>query len=83
MKPRLDHVGLDVSDYQASKAFYEQALAPLGIRLIMEPVRGVGGFGADALKNHAGLREYTRGLRIFARTSDSVVFDLRRRNSRG
>ena len=43
----------------------------------------VGGFGADALKNHAGLREYTRGLRVFARTSDSVVFDLRRRNSRG
>jgi predicted lactoylglutathione lyase len=23
MKPRLDHVGLDVSDYARSKAFYE------------------------------------------------------------
>ena len=31
MKPRLDHVGLDVSDYATSKAFYETALAPLGI----------------------------------------------------
>jgi catechol 2,3-dioxygenase-like lactoylglutathione lyase family enzyme len=26
MKPRLDHIGLDVSDYEASKAFYERAL---------------------------------------------------------
>ena len=24
MTPRLDHVGLDVSDYAASKAFYER-----------------------------------------------------------
>ena len=31
MKPRLDHIGLDVSDYERSKAFYEKALAPLGI----------------------------------------------------
>ena len=47
MNPRLDHVGLDVSDYEASKAFYESALAPLGMRLIMEPVPEVGGFGDD------------------------------------
>ena len=47
MKPRLDHVGLDVSDYAASRAFYEAALAPLGIKLMMEPVPGVGGFGGD------------------------------------
>ena len=36
--PRLDHIGLDVSDYDRSKAFYEQALAPLGMKLMMEPV---------------------------------------------
>jgi membrane-associated phospholipid phosphatase/catechol 2,3-dioxygenase-like lactoylglutathione lyase family enzyme len=47
LKPRLDHIGLDVSDYPRSKAFYEQALAPLGIRLLMEPVPNVGGFGDD------------------------------------
>jgi catechol 2,3-dioxygenase-like lactoylglutathione lyase family enzyme len=47
MKPRLDHVGLDVSDYAASKAFYESALTPLGMRLMMEPVPNVGGFGDD------------------------------------
>jgi catechol 2,3-dioxygenase-like lactoylglutathione lyase family enzyme len=47
MKPSLDHVGLDVSDYAASKAFYERALAPLGMKLMMEPVPEVGGFGDD------------------------------------
>ena len=47
MNRRLDHVGLDVSAYVASKAFYERALAPLGIRLMMEPAPNVGGFGDD------------------------------------
>ncbi len=32
----LDHVGIPVSDYSRSLAFYTQALAPLGIGLIME-----------------------------------------------
>ena len=43
----LDHVGFGVSDYQRSKAFYEQALAPLGIALLMEPVAQAAGFGRD------------------------------------
>ena len=47
MSARLDHIGLDVSDYERSKAFYEQALAPLGVKLIMEPVPGMAGFGGD------------------------------------
>jgi catechol 2,3-dioxygenase-like lactoylglutathione lyase family enzyme len=47
MAPRLDHVGLDVSDYEASKAFYDKALAPLGLRLMMEPIERVGGYGDD------------------------------------
>jgi catechol 2,3-dioxygenase-like lactoylglutathione lyase family enzyme len=34
----LDHLGLDVTDYERSKAFYERALAPLRIGLVMEPV---------------------------------------------
>jgi catechol 2,3-dioxygenase-like lactoylglutathione lyase family enzyme len=41
----LDHVGLDVTDYAASRAFYENALAPLGLKLLMEPRPNVGGFG--------------------------------------
>jgi catechol 2,3-dioxygenase-like lactoylglutathione lyase family enzyme len=32
----LDHVGIPVSDYARSVAFYAQALAPLGIGLVME-----------------------------------------------
>src|SRR5690349_8470049 len=43
----LDHVGFGVSDYARSKAFYEQALAPLGIALLMEPRGAAAGFGAD------------------------------------
>jgi len=43
----LDHVGFAVSDYEQSKAFYAQALAPLGIALLMEPVAQAAGFGRD------------------------------------
>jgi catechol 2,3-dioxygenase-like lactoylglutathione lyase family enzyme len=32
----LDHVGVEVSDFETSKAFYEKALEPLGIRPLME-----------------------------------------------
>lgn len=45
----LDHLGLDVSDYERSKFFYRHALAPLGIELMMEPVPSVGGFGEGGI----------------------------------
>ena len=32
----IDHIGLAVSDFARSKAFYTQALAPLGIEPVME-----------------------------------------------
>lgn len=32
----LDHVSLSVSDYARARAFYDKALAPLGITAIME-----------------------------------------------
>ncbi|MBD8891819.1 VOC family protein [Roseibium litorale] len=32
----LDHVGFEVSDYAAAKAFYDKALAPLGIKALVE-----------------------------------------------
>jgi catechol 2,3-dioxygenase-like lactoylglutathione lyase family enzyme len=41
----LDHIRFNVSDYQRSRAFYERALAPLGLKLLMEPAPEVGGFG--------------------------------------
>ena len=41
----IDHLGFDVSDYEASKRFYQEALAPLGYELLMEFEGGVPGFG--------------------------------------
>jgi catechol 2,3-dioxygenase-like lactoylglutathione lyase family enzyme len=43
----LDHVCINVSDYERSRDFYTQALAPLGYSLLMEPEPQRGGFGAD------------------------------------
>src|SRR5215208_6383722 len=43
----IDHAGFGVSDYQRSKAFYERALAPLGITLLMEPMGAAAGFGEN------------------------------------
>ena len=44
----FDHVGLNVSDYGKSRAFYERALAPLGYHVVMasDERKGVG-FGQD------------------------------------
>jgi catechol 2,3-dioxygenase-like lactoylglutathione lyase family enzyme len=46
----LDHVGLKVSDFDRSVAFYREALATLGIDLLSEMTFGrdrIGGFGKD------------------------------------
>ena len=32
----LDHIGIGISDFVRAKAFYDKALAPLGIALVME-----------------------------------------------
>jgi catechol 2,3-dioxygenase-like lactoylglutathione lyase family enzyme len=42
----IDHIGFPVSDYARSKAFYTQALAPLGYSLVME-------VGADVTESRA------------------------------
>lgn len=42
----LDHVGIEVSDLKRSRAFYEKALEPLGIGLMME-FEGAIGFGKE------------------------------------
>jgi catechol 2,3-dioxygenase-like lactoylglutathione lyase family enzyme len=42
----LDHVGLNVSDYARSRAFFEAALAPLGLSVVMAfDERRAAGFG--------------------------------------
>jgi catechol 2,3-dioxygenase-like lactoylglutathione lyase family enzyme len=40
----IDHIGIAVSNYQRSKEFFRNALAPLGIELVME-VEGWAGMG--------------------------------------
>jgi catechol 2,3-dioxygenase-like lactoylglutathione lyase family enzyme len=46
MVPRVvDHVGFAVADYERSKMFYERALAPLGVALLMEFAGEAAGFG--------------------------------------
>lgn len=42
----LDHAGLEVSDLERSHAFYEAALAPLGIRTVLE-FEGMFGLGTE------------------------------------
>ncbi len=42
----LDHIGLSVSDVEASKRFFSAALAPLGISVVKE-VRGWVGLGRE------------------------------------
>jgi catechol 2,3-dioxygenase-like lactoylglutathione lyase family enzyme len=43
----LDHIGINVSDYDRSRDFYQRALAPLGFSLLMEPIPRTGGFGRE------------------------------------
>jgi catechol 2,3-dioxygenase-like lactoylglutathione lyase family enzyme len=42
----LDHIGINVTDFARSKAFYEKALAPLGIGVVMDYGTWCG-FGRD------------------------------------
>ena len=44
----LDHIGITVSDYQASKKFYSAALKPLGYELVLEVPEEVTGHSAVA-----------------------------------
>src|SRR3977135_934905 len=49
----IDHIGFPVSNYERAKAFYTQALAPLGYSLVMEVTQEqtgpdpAAGFGAN------------------------------------
>jgi catechol 2,3-dioxygenase-like lactoylglutathione lyase family enzyme len=39
----IDHIGIDVNDFERSKVFYTRALAPLGYALLMEVPASVTG----------------------------------------
>ena len=70
----LDHVGLDVSDFEASKRFYELALAPLGFEPLME-FGTFAGFGRD------GKPEFWIGTRGQPQSGVHVAFSSPDRES--
>jgi len=78
----IDHTGLDVSDYEKSKAFYSAALAPLGYSVIMEVPRehtggvGVAGLGEKGKPDfwiHEGTPQTPRVHVAFGVTSRALV----------
>ena len=44
----LDHVGLTVSDFAKARAFYDAALEPLGVAVLMEVTPEMSGGGSHA-----------------------------------
>jgi catechol 2,3-dioxygenase-like lactoylglutathione lyase family enzyme len=78
----LDHISLVVSDYARAKAFYKQALAPLGIELIMEYGDAACGFGRDGkpeLWFGSGLASYQRADQVKVINPTHVAFAARSR----
>jgi catechol 2,3-dioxygenase-like lactoylglutathione lyase family enzyme len=73
----LDHIGLPVRDYARSKAFYEQALAPLGISLLMEPVQQAAGFGKDGKPFFwiESLRDAVQNIHVAFAVDDRATVD--------
>jgi catechol 2,3-dioxygenase-like lactoylglutathione lyase family enzyme len=47
----IDHIGLTVSDYDKAKRFYEAALKPLGMTMMMEFPMETGGMAGGLGKN--------------------------------
>ena len=54
LRNRFDHIGFTVSDITRSKAFYNGALAPLGVGLVMEVTAETTGGHAHAGYGHDG-----------------------------
>jgi len=77
----IDHIGIRVADFDRAKAFYDQALAPLGARLLMmvptEHTGGVkiGGYGRDRpvyWLHETGSSGESKHVAFSARTRDEV-----------
>jgi catechol 2,3-dioxygenase-like lactoylglutathione lyase family enzyme len=72
----IDHVGLGVSDLERSRAFYEQALAALGYRLLVESDSSAG-FGRDGKPDffvHVG-RPVSGPVHVAIASPDRVTVD--------
>ena len=79
--PTLDHVTLVVSDYARSRAFYEKALAPLGITLIVEfgQACGFGRDGKPAFWIGTGPASFQKPEQLRIITPTHVAFSARSR----
>jgi catechol 2,3-dioxygenase-like lactoylglutathione lyase family enzyme len=74
----FDHVGLNVKDYDATRTFYEEALAPLGWRVVMafDEWRAAGFGTADKPDFWVTEREpYGTGTHIAFTASDRAAVD--------
>jgi catechol 2,3-dioxygenase-like lactoylglutathione lyase family enzyme len=72
----LDHIGIDVLDYEKSKAFYKDTLAPLGNDLVLE-VQGWAGFGVGGKPDFwlQGEKKTTPGIHIAFRSETRSSVD--------
>jgi catechol 2,3-dioxygenase-like lactoylglutathione lyase family enzyme len=74
-----DHVGLNVSDYDVSKRFYEGTLAPLGYGVRMDFAEWkTAGFGAEDVPGHFWISEReprTTGTHIAFQAPDRATVD--------
>ncbi len=84
----IDHIGVDCTDFGRSRAFYERALAPLGLTVVMEVTRQTSGgyegcgFGQDGKpefwigSNSARpSRPVQRSLHVAFRAADRATVD--------
>ena len=53
----IDHLGIQVADFDKAAAFYDAVLAPLGAKRILEPAPGVVGYGVDFPDFWIGIEE--------------------------
>jgi catechol 2,3-dioxygenase-like lactoylglutathione lyase family enzyme len=80
--PILDHIGINVTNYARSKAFYEKALAPLGVRAVMEYGLACG-FGRDGKPDFwvgQGATRFQTDARLEQITPVHVAFVARSRS---
>src|SRR4030095_10604607 len=73
---QIDHVSIPVADLAAARAFYEQALAPLGVQVVAERPSAVV-LGCGEGQGMVGLREGTeyRGPIHVALSTDRAGVD--------
>ena len=77
----LDHIGIGVTDYEKAKAFYDLALAPLGITKVMEVTAAetghadAAGYGADRPVFWFGKTERATPMHVAFTTKERAAVD--------